>query len=889
MADESQTDNRCLSREFELEQLEGFLQEALDGRRSVCFVTGEAGAGKTALLAEFCRVAHSRHPQLIIADGYCNAQTGIGDPYLPFREIMTELTGEADGPDLAPDSPATKTRKSTRWFNLAAKALIEHGPDLIDIFVPGAAIMTRVGAQAVRSTGFRKKESTKNDVKIVSESDGLEQVHLCEQYTNVLKALAKQHPVLVIIDDLHWSDDASIHLLFHLSRRLGKDRILIIGAYRPEDVAIGRGNGRHPLEGTLNEIKRYYGDATVAVAESDSDGSSFVNAVVDSEPNRLDDGFRAALRRHTNGHALFTVELMRHLQENGKLVKDDAGDWIIATELSWDELPSRIEGIIHQRAARLNEQEEECLSVASVVGDPFSAEVISATTNSERRDIVRVLSGSLATRHSLVQALGIGRIGGIRLSQYEFRHKLFQNYFYQSLDTIQRAHLHEDVGLSLEALFDKNVDAVAIWLARHFAAADDVEKAVNYLLIAAEQSRQAFANAEALIHLEQAQVLLDGDRAADLDEEWLRNSRRRTFRLLGTVYELSCDYEKARSSFNNALSLTPETNRTECAALHRAIAVTWERQSDHGAAIEELQIALRILGKEPDTDQGDWWHEQLANYLGQIWICYWTANIDEMERLITLTEPQMARHGDPYQRRRFCVSIAMLGYRKERYWLSDNTVAAVDKALAVAREAGSLFELADALFGAGFVRLFVGKPTETLEYFKESVQLSRRCGDPRTTGRSLTYLHVAYRQLGNISEVEAMIPEVLTAIKASSAPEYRAVVMANESWLAWKRGDAGLSQTLANNAMEIWHNEAPKYPLKWLAMMQMIAVATKEGQFRDAVSLSQDLLKPPHALLGAGVGDALQQAVDLFAARKEEETAVVLERAVGCAITAGYL
>jgi len=889
MARESQTDNRCLSREFELEKLEGYLQEALDGRRSVCFVTGEAGAGKTALLAEFCHVAHARHPDLVIADGHCNAQTGIGDPYLPFREIMTELAGEADDSDLAPDSPATKTAKSTRWFKLAAKALIEHGPDLIDIFVPGGAIMTRVGAQAVRSTGFRKKDSTVDKAKIVSESGGLEQVHLCEQYTNVLKALAKQHPVLVIIDDLHWSDDASIHLLFHLSRRLAEDRILIIGAYRPEDVALGRGHGRHPLERTLNEIKRYYGDATVAVAESDSDGSSFVNAVIDSEPNRLDDSFRVALQRHTSGHALFTVELMRHLQESGNLLKDDSGYWITASELSWDELPSRIEGIIHERAARLNELEHECLSVASVVGDPFNAEVISATMNSERRNIVRLLSSSLAARHSLVQALGIGRIGGIRLSQYQFRHKLFQNYFYQSLDAIQRVHLHEDVGLSLEVLFEKNVDAVAIWLARHFAAADDVEKAVNYLLVAAEQSRQAYATVEALTHLEQAQELLDGDRAVDLDEEWLRDSRRRTFRLLGTIHELNCDYEKARSSFNKALSLTAETDRTESASLHRAVAVTWERQSDHEAAMEELEIALRFLGEEPDADQGNWWHEQLANYLSQIWLCYWTANIAEMERLITLTEPRMAQHGDSYQRRRFSVSIAMLGYRKEHFRLSDNTVAAVDRVLAQAREAGSLLELADALFGAGFARLFVDKPAETVEYLKEAVELSRRCGDPRTTGRSLTYLNVAYRLLGNISEVEEMIPQVLTAIEASSAPEYQAVVVANQSWLAWKRGDAELSETLADNAMEIWQNEAPKYPLKWLAMMQMIAVAIKRGRVQDAVPLSQVLLKPPHALLGGGVGEALQQAVDLFEAGKVEDSVAAFDLAIGCAITTGYL
>jgi len=127
------------------------------------------------------------------------------------------------------------------------------------------------------------------------------------------------------------------------------------------------------------------------------------------------------------------------------------------------------------------------------------------------------------------------------------------------------------------------------------------------------------------------------------------------------------------------------------------------------------------------------------------------------------------------------------------------------------------------------------------------------------------------------------------AIEASSAPEYQAVVVANKSWVAWKRGDAERSETLANNAMEIWQNEAPKYPMKWLALIQMIAIATEQGRTRDAVPLSHVLLKPPHALLGGGVGDALQEAVDLFADGKIEASAAAFERAIGGAILEGYL
>ena len=89
-------DQVFVAREQELDQLHIFLDEALAGQGTVCFVTGEAGAGKTALVTEFARRAQAQHEDLLVAIGDCNAQTGIGDPYLPFREILGMLTGDVE-------------------------------------------------------------------------------------------------------------------------------------------------------------------------------------------------------------------------------------------------------------------------------------------------------------------------------------------------------------------------------------------------------------------------------------------------------------------------------------------------------------------------------------------------------------------------------------------------------------------------------------------------------------------------------------------------------------------------------------------------------------------------------------------------------------------------
>ena len=108
--------------------------------------------------------------------------------------------------------------------------------------------------------------------------------------------------------------------------QLKNSRILLLGTYRPDDVALGRDGARHPLESILNELKRYNGDIIIDLSNSSLDeGRTFTNELIDSEPNHLDAAFREQLFAHTDGHPLFTVELLRNLQEHGNLLKDKDG------------------------------------------------------------------------------------------------------------------------------------------------------------------------------------------------------------------------------------------------------------------------------------------------------------------------------------------------------------------------------------------------------------------------------------------------------------------------------------------------------------------------------------------------------------------------------------
>jgi adenylate cyclase len=339
----------------------------------------------------------------------------------------------------------------------------------------------------------------------------LEQSYLFQQVSNVLRALAEAHPLLLIVDDLQWVDRTSAGLLFHLGRRLAGSRILLVGAYRPAEVALGvegahaGERARHPLEKVLAELKRTYGDVWLDLAEVDeAEGRRFVDAFLQTEPNRLGAGFREALAERAGGHPLFTVELLRAMQARGDLVQDEAGRWVEGPALDWEALPARVEGVIAERIERLGEELREILRVASVEGEDFTAEVVGQVRSMETRALVRRLSGELQREHRLVRAQGLRRLDGGRLALYRFQHHLFQKYLYNSLDEAERAYLHEDVGRVLEALYGEQTDEVAVQLARHFLEAGLTDKAAHYLGRAGELAAARYANEEALAHLSRA-------------------------------------------------------------------------------------------------------------------------------------------------------------------------------------------------------------------------------------------------------------------------------------------------------------------------------------------------------------------------------------------------
>jgi DNA-binding SARP family transcriptional activator/predicted ATPase len=501
-----------VAREREVAQLAQHLDQALAGHGRVVFIKGEPGSGKTVLADQFMQGAMDMHPTLLAVKGRCNAYTGIGDPYLPFMETIGMLSGDVETRWAGGEITGKHARRLWRVLPVVIHALLENGPDLIDRLVPGPSLLrrVRVGApeQEIRLKQIlHQKEIYGNQI----DKDSLQQVDLFEQFTKVLQTLSHQHPLILLLDDLQWADSGSIGLLFHLGRRLGGSRILLIGAYRPEEVAMGRastksGQERHPLEPVIHEFQRDFGDIYIDLAETE--GHEFVDAFLDSEPNHLDNCFREVFYNHTGGHPLFTVELLRSLQARGDLMKDSSGRWIASSTLSWATLPPRVEAVIAERFYRLPEDWQMMLASASVEGEVFTAEAVARALDIDEGQVLGWLSGPISHKHKLVHAQDLQWLGKQRLSRYRFRHFLFQRYLYTMLDPVQQAHLHRGIGNALEILYGNQVGEWAISLARHFEAAGMHEKAVEYLRQAGERAVGLFAYDEAIAHYKRGHALV---------------------------------------------------------------------------------------------------------------------------------------------------------------------------------------------------------------------------------------------------------------------------------------------------------------------------------------------------------------------------------------------
>jgi adenylate cyclase len=870
-----------VARERELERLDGFLQRALAAQGAVCFVTGEAGSGKTALVTEFTRRAQEAHEDLVVAMGQSDAQTGIGDPYLPFREVLGQLTGDVDAKlaqGAITDENASRLRKLLAF---SGRALVEVGPDLIELFVPWAGLATRAASFAADKVGWLDRMEqlvTRPRGHPEIGQAGIEQEHIFEQYTNVLNQLAEQQPLLVVLDDLQWADAASISLLFRLGRRIGGSRILIVGTYRPEEVALGRPSTssgqveRHPLEKVLAEFKRYYGDLAVDLdAAKEAEGRRFVDALLDSESNRLGERFRSALFQHTDGHPLFTIELLRDMQERGDLVQNAEGQWMEGPALDWDDLPARVEGVIEERIGRLEAELREALTVGSVEGEDFTAEVVAQVQATEARELIRRLSGELAKQHRLVSGLGVRRVEGRRLSLYRFQHNLFQTYLYNGLTEAERAYLHEDVATVLEELYGDRVDEIAVQLARHFVEARISERARVYLRRAGEQAAARFANDEAVEYFSRALDLTPED---DLVERYdLLLAREKLYDMRG---EREAQMKDVVALQSLAEALSDDRRRAE-AALWRARHA--EATSDYPATTEAAQNAVALARTVDDLSI------EASGYLiwgGALWRQgdYGVAR-QQFERALALARAQQLHELE-------AGSLCYIGRVLTRQSQFADAEARYEQALRIYREMDNLREEGEVLTYLGANSLDQGDYSGARTYAEQALDVYSRIGYRRGEGAALGNLGIVHAQWGDYAAGKDYLERALRVHREIGDLGGVAANLNNLGSLANRQGQYAEARDCFEQVVEICHKIGHRRG-QGITLNNLGGVAENQGDYAGARAYREQALcifreignRGGEGLMLGNLGDLALVQGDYARAREYFEEALDIAREIG--------
>jgi ABC-type oligopeptide transport system substrate-binding subunit/class 3 adenylate cyclase/ABC-type dipeptide/oligopeptide/nickel transport system ATPase subunit len=533
-----------VGRERELAWLKDRLDLAVQNQGNIVFVTGEAGIGKSSLLQFFAGWATEKVQELLIAWGNCNSFIGRGDAYLPFRQALDMLSGDVELSLNSGSITINQARRLWAVMPFMGRAIAEKGQALAMTLVDGRSLLDRIGERVGPDIPWYS-QLERLARRAASHPADFSQDQLYQQCTAVLRAIAAKRSLLLILDDLQWADDASLNLLFHLGRNLVDSRILIVGSFRPEEVALGRDGVRHPLEKVTAEFQRIRGDIVFDLDNStEQENRTFVEALLDNEPNNLSRSFRRALLAHTSGQPLFTVETLRYLQDRGDLRQDQEGYWYSTEQLDWDALPVRIEGVIESRIGQLEESLRDILTVASVEGESFTVSVVAEIQKLQLRDLLRSLSRELETRYRLVKEREALLIGRQMLARYRFAHALFQRYLYNDINTVERRLLHQEIATVLEDIYGDKIDTVASQLARHYFEAGDDEKATTYLLMAGDQARHIYAHREAIGHYRKALSLVRAD-----------SQHERAARILmkiGLSYSSAFEFDQASESYEEA-------------------------------------------------------------------------------------------------------------------------------------------------------------------------------------------------------------------------------------------------------------------------------------------------------------------------------------------------
>jgi DNA-binding winged helix-turn-helix (wHTH) protein/tetratricopeptide (TPR) repeat protein len=490
-----------IGRDAELQELDRRFAEAQAAKRQIVFVSGEAGIGKTALIDAF---AGSLPRATRVGRGFCIEHHGGGEAYLPLLEALGNV---ARGDDAA-EMVAALRRYAPSW--------LAQLPWLLDV--------------AEREVLQRELLGTTRE-------------RMLRELAEAVEALAASHPLVLVLEDLHWSDPSTVDALSVIAHRRTPARVLVVATYRPVDTILNA----HPLKGMKQRLdqQRLCSEIHMPLFSREH-----VRLYLERRLGaaKLPGGLVDPVHERTAGNPLFVTSLIDLMLDRGWLVREgETHRLTVAPSTIWAEVPEGIRLMIDRQIESLSKDEARVLEAASVAGAEFSAVGVAAALEARIEDVAVVLHEE-ARRGRFLRVLGAAELGEAKISErYCFSHALHRDVFYRNLPASRRVDLHRRIGE-----WQERSGATPAELASHFAAAAEAggaRKAVTYAVRAAERARALLGYAEAARHYDMALRALALE-PGDFDRE-----RCRLLISLGQAQERSGAMQRAAETFGAAIDL----------------------------------------------------------------------------------------------------------------------------------------------------------------------------------------------------------------------------------------------------------------------------------------------------------------------------------------------
>jgi DNA-binding SARP family transcriptional activator/Tfp pilus assembly protein PilF len=525
-----------VGRAHELSVLLRHWQLAEGGEGGVVFIEGEAGIGKSRLAREFIDLITGEGSLALLGRCY-KAERG-----LPFTPIIEALRRSLAVLELAQVPPL--------WLAEVARLL----PELCQL-CPELKLNLSLPPRGKSGRLF----------------EGLNQL---------LFALSRARPLCLFLDDLHWADDSTLQYLHYLARHLSKERVLLLCAYRAEEVseALQELVGQLAHEGSMAKL-RLSNLSKAGVRE-------LIAGMLKAEEGI--EGLIDTIYAETEGNPFLVVELVRALIAGGALCPSEGGRWKVAIGKIEDYIPAGVQELIGTRLRRLSGPARRLLDLGAVLGREFEPAILEQADGPG--DGITEPLDELLRAHLLVEEEG----------RYSFSHELFRQAVYKGLSGARRKRLHLQAGKALELAFQGRTSAIAGELARHFYQAERWEKALEYLILAGKEARRVYANREALEFFRQAEELAQELESRGYDQSKLWQRRFDLLEMRAAIYETIYDILEAKAQLKQDIEAMIELARNlgDEARLARAYqkrAELWFALGKHREALGETHKALEMM------------------------------------------------------------------------------------------------------------------------------------------------------------------------------------------------------------------------------------------------------------------------------------------------------